>query len=64
MNHKIKSLEKKLNEFCELIDIDKQFTIKKKIDELLKNEHQLNDKKDFQIKSLIQSYDIRDNENY
>ena len=47
MNRKIESLESKINELSDLIEIDGDFSIEMKIDELLKNEHILNERKDF-----------------
>ena len=63
LKNKEKEIFKKLNELCRLLDID-EITIEGKIKELQRNVLQLIAKKNYRMKSKVQTYDIRDCEEY
>jgi len=53
LKSKLKSLESKIDEFCELTEIKTDLSIDHKIHNLLEKEHILNDIKDFGIKCQV-----------
>jgi len=59
MKAKEKMIEHKINKYCKLIKINKT-TMKSKINQLKLQEAKLVEAKEFRMKSKIQSYDIRD----
>jgi len=60
---KEKTIEAKISQLCKLIAIEEP-TVQERIRQLKLHEDALHDKKSFRMKSKVQSYDLRDCEEY